>query len=75
MLFYFDFYEDVTEGVVKAVCRVLLTTLPRYHKNASRKLVQDVVLTLLQHHNVLTVQHLSASLALYATAYKNVAAS
>ena len=66
---------DVSEGVIKGVCRVLLYTLPRYHKNASRKLVQDFLLILLKHHNAATTQHLSASLAIYATGYKNVASS
>ncbi|XP_057374386.1 stalled ribosome sensor GCN1-like [Daphnia carinata] len=70
-----DTSSDVSEGVIKGVCRVLIFTLPRYHKNSSRKLVQDFILTLLKHHNAATVQHLSNTLAVYSTAYKNLASS
>ncbi|KAI9565775.1 hypothetical protein GHT06_009568 [Daphnia sinensis] len=70
-----DTSSDVSEGVIKGVCRVLIFTLPRYHKNSSRKLVQDFILTLLKHHNAPTVQHLSNTLAVYSTGYKNLASS
>ncbi|KAK4018137.1 hypothetical protein OUZ56_000207 [Daphnia magna] len=70
-----DTSSDVSEGVIKGVCRVLIFTLPRYHKSSSRKLVQDFILILLKHHNVPTVQHLSNTLAVYSTAYKNLASS
>lgn len=69
------FILDVSEGVIKGVCRVLVFTLPRYHKSSSRKLVQDFLLVLLKHHNAPTVQHLSATLAAYSTTYRNIASS
>lgn len=75
MFFLIFFSQDVSEGVIKGVCRVLIFTLPRYHKSSSRKLVQDFILILLKHHNVPTVQHLSNTLAVYSTAYKNLASS
>ena len=66
---------DISEGLIKGLCRVLLLTLPRYTKSSSRKLVLDFLQGLLHHHNELTVQHLSASLNSYSSGYKNVASS
>lgn len=58
----FLFSTEVTEPLVKVLCRGLLIVLPRYHDKASQACVNEFVLKLVKLHPNWTSKYLTSVL-------------
>ncbi|CAH1119168.1 unnamed protein product [Phaedon cochleariae] len=65
-------HSNISENIIKGICKVLLLTLPRYRDSFSQQLVRNLITSLLKDHPALSIKCLTSILLDFATQHKNI---
>ncbi|KAL0272371.1 UNVERIFIED_CONTAM: hypothetical protein PYX00_005366 [Menopon gallinae] len=68
-------HPNITESIVRGICRVLLLTLTRYRDSTSQAYVRNLVKALVKCHRDAALKHLVLTLYDHASVHKNIVAS
>ncbi|XP_021942062.1 eIF-2-alpha kinase activator GCN1, partial [Zootermopsis nevadensis] len=63
---------DITEGIIRGICKVLQLALPRYRDSTSQFYIRNMIIALVKLHGDWTMKHLTSTLNDIAAAHKNL---